>query len=432
MINKNTTKNKNIVKNKKLAPFYKKFELFDETWKDIPKYDCVVKFMLQPTPELLDFHRRTHKARIELNRYVYKELKNGKEVPQQFHNWLKDNNIKNILIKYGFEKSYHQRGIIYGIHDAYKAYIERNDKQCTKRPCNFKEYGAIRIKEKGVVKSINSHIITMTNGNNHSFDVKYRIIKGMKKNKNYVSIDGGNIIPPKNKFDKKEWCLSLRARVPFKWKYVPTSSIGIDINKRKDVSVVFSDSTIINFDDEVLSTLSSIKDINKLINNTDKSGENALSTKERKVARLTWKRLQKKLRSQLLKLSDNILNKIEKNQQLLCLDSVTSGSKNGEFGQLLIKTLEEKARKRQIPFIKVPTPYTSQRCNKCGYTNIANRINKDRSKFICQKCGNVDDADANASKNILCFGEYIWDHGIYDFLEKRGKSQPNVDYYIKL
>ena len=97
MINKNTTKNKNIVKNKKLAPFYKKFELFDETWKDIPKYDCVVKFMLQPTPELLDFHRRTHKARIELNRYIYKELKNGKEVPQQFHNWLKDNNIKNIL-----------------------------------------------------------------------------------------------------------------------------------------------------------------------------------------------------------------------------------------------------------------------------------------------------------------------------------------------
>ena len=52
--------------------------------------------------------------------------------------------------------------------------------------------------------------------------------------------------------------------------------------------------------------------------------------------------------------------------------------------------------------IKVPAPYTSQRCSECGHTEKANR--KTQAEFICLSCSYSGNADHNAALNILAFG----------------------------
>ena len=44
---------------------------------------------------------------------------------------------------------------------------------------------------------------------------------------------------------------------------------------------------------------------------------------------------------------------------------------------------------------KIPAPYTSQECAKCGHTHPDNR--KSQELFVCGSCGNTDNADNNAS-----------------------------------
>ena len=44
---------------------------------------------------------------------------------------------------------------------------------------------------------------------------------------------------------------------------------------------------------------------------------------------------------------------------------------------------------------KIPAPYTSQECASCGHTHPNNR--KEQALFLCDYCGNVDNADRNAS-----------------------------------
>lgn len=60
----------------------------------------------------------------------------------------------------------------------------------------------------------------------------------------------------------------------------------------------------------------------------------------------------------------------------------------------LIKLCEEQG----VLVTLVDNEYNSQRCNKCGWTQKANRKGKN---FKCLNCHHEDDADANASYNIL-------------------------------
>ena len=56
--------------------------------------------------------------------------------------------------------------------------------------------------------------------------------------------------------------------------------------------------------------------------------------------------------------------------------------------------------------LAVPAAHTSQRCNACGYTDAANRVNRDR--FHCQECDHEDDADGNAACNIRDRARGLW------------------------
>ena len=52
-----------------------------------------------------------------------------------------------------------------------------------------------------------------------------------------------------------------------------------------------------------------------------------------------------------------------------------------------------------VPVVKVPAPYTSQKCSECGYVSKDNR--QTQASFVCQECGHTENADINAAKNIL-------------------------------
>ncbi len=52
-----------------------------------------------------------------------------------------------------------------------------------------------------------------------------------------------------------------------------------------------------------------------------------------------------------------------------------------------------------IKITEVNPAYTSQTCSKCGYIDKRNR--KSQEVFICGFCGKKQNADINASKNIL-------------------------------
>lgn len=52
--------------------------------------------------------------------------------------------------------------------------------------------------------------------------------------------------------------------------------------------------------------------------------------------------------------------------------------------------------------VKLNPKYTSQTCNSCGCIDSKNRLSQ--SEFVCTTCGHVDNADVNASKNILSKG----------------------------
>jgi len=50
-------------------------------------------------------------------------------------------------------------------------------------------------------------------------------------------------------------------------------------------------------------------------------------------------------------------------------------------------------------FVQVPPQYTSQKCSACGYVDKENR--KTQESFLCVRCGHKQNADHNASNNIL-------------------------------
>ena len=66
----------------------------------------------------------------------------------------------------------------------------------------------------------------------------------------------------------------------------------------------------------------------------------------------------------------------------------------GEFKEK-VKSLTEKLG---LHFLEINPRNTSRQCNHCGHTAKENR---DKEKFLCVECGNFDDADINAAKNIL-------------------------------
>ena len=70
----------------------------------------------------------------------------------------------------------------------------------------------------------------------------------------------------------------------------------------------------------------------------------------------------------------------------------------GNFKLLLNYKLKERGKHLGL----VNPAYTSQTCNACGAIDKKSRLSQ--TEFVCTSCGNIDNADVNASKNILSKG----------------------------
>jgi hypothetical protein len=408
---------------------FKKYDRYNADWKTNPYYDCVVKFLLKPTPELLEFHRRVHNCRVAVNRYVYKQLVKKQALPKRYSELINEEDypeIIRLLNKYNFILSNHRRGIAYSCYDPYIAYNSRGGgkHKIPKRTANLKEWGAIRFKETGgLIKDLNSKdrkgtIQIVTGGKGKAtkvLETTYEIPKRMMPTKPLIKT-GGNLVPPKNRQDKKRWVLGLRAEKPFKWEYQPTGAFGFDIGQRNDAFIAFSDGTIWDRPGNACEIIANIKELNALIDNHEKVNS---TSKQRKKLRIQWQKTHDLFRDEMSLLVDDIIDMLD--GRLLCIDDVSSGAQSGEFGQAITDMLIEKMSRSGYPYVEVPPYHTSQRCTRCGCIDPDNRPKEDGiyDAFKCVDCGYKANADVNAAQNIALFGQYIWDFGVRAFWKEK-------------
>ena len=71
---------------------------------------------------------------------------------------------------------------------------------------------------------------------------------------------------------------------------------------------------------------------------------------------------------------------------------------NLSYRQVLTR-VEMLCEENRVTFRSVPSYYTSLACSRCNHIEKANRLSQEL--FVCQKCGYSDNADYNASINIL-------------------------------
>ncbi len=70
------------------------------------------------------------------------------------------------------------------------------------------------------------------------------------------------------------------------------------------------------------------------------------------------------------------------------------------WGELKLKT-KAVAAKLGLIVAEVDPKFSSQQCSCCGYISP---LNRDQEKFLCEECGYLDDADVQASSNLLTRG----------------------------
>jgi len=124
-----------------------------------------------------------------------------------------------------------------------------------------------------------------------------------------------------------------------------------------------------------------------------------------------YKKLINKIKSYLKNEINRVINKIILNNKpkKIIVESLnfTSPKLSKKLNRMISnfgkKILEEKLisieEEYEIIITKVNPAYTSQECSNCGYISKKNR--KSQATFICGFCGKKQNADINASKNIL-------------------------------
>ena len=124
-----------------------------------------------------------------------------------------------------------------------------------------------------------------------------------------------------------------------------------------------------------------------------------------------YKKLVNKIKSYLKNEINRTINNIVKNNKpkeiIVERLNFTSPKLSKKLNRMLSnfgkKAIEEKFKslkeRYNIEITEVNPAYTSQTCSKCGYIDKKNR--KSQEVFICGFCGKKQNADINASKNIL-------------------------------
>ena len=120
-----------------------------------------------------------------------------------------------------------------------------------------------------------------------------------------------------------------------------------------------------------------------------------------------------KLHSKIANVRKGFLHKIsfryvKENSLIVCEDlKVSNMIKFGSLSKhiadvswsLFFNQLRYKSKQYEKTFVQINPKYTSQKCNSCGHIAKENRLNQ--ANFHCVSCGQLQNADFNAAKNIL-------------------------------
>ncbi|MAH50968.1 hypothetical protein CMI37_34445 [Candidatus Pacearchaeota archaeon] len=204
--------------------------------------------------------------------------------------------------------------------------------------------------------------------------------------------------------------------------------VGIDINKSPDNWLYFSKKIDGKYN---FPKPKDILEIEEYIRSTQKkiSKDRSIKSKQRSGLRKKWNKAHARHQKMI---SDFIFEKLEKLKTSskssvgIGIDTVGTGQKNGTFGQdKVIVAAQKFCRANGMAHYFVPTPFTSQRCNKCGNVSKQALRKLIKDKYICVKCSHKCHADLNAARNIAAFAKVLQDS---DF-EMTGTL--NLDYKVK-
>lgn len=101
-----------------------------------------------------------------------------------------------------------------------------------------------------------------------------------------------------------------------------------------------------------------------------------------------------KISTEIVNQYDNVIIEDLNISKMLSNKTLSKDISDASWG-LFKQMLEYKCKN----LVKINPAYTSQTCNSCEAVDKKSRISQ--SEFVCTSCGNIDDADLNASKNIL-------------------------------
>ena len=154
-------------------------------------------------------------------------------------------------------------------------------------------------------------------------------------------------------------------------------------------------------------------------------------SRKKKFSR-NWKKQKEKIQkvhSKIVRIRHDYLhkttNEISKNHAVVILEDlkISNMSKKAKENNVKAKSglnksildqgwyefrrqLEYKLKWRGGELFLVNPQYTSQKCSKCGHVHADNRTSQ--AEFECVKCGHSENADINASRNILVAGHAMF------------------------
>lgn len=185
--------------------------------------------------------------------------------------------------------------------------------------------------------------------------------------------------------------------------------VGIDINSKHNLFQCSNGDTI-DYDRKLVETLS--KELLKIDECKKRNKDYEVGKRRSHKIKHLERELHSKIREEIVKLckrfnSQGIDHAIFENltgfeEKCFCKDE-NDLNYNRRIKLLKLSSLKDEfehiARKYVIAVSLVHSCYTSQTCPKCGCIDSENR--KNQEEFECIECGNKQNADFNASENIL-------------------------------
>ena len=205
--------------------------------------------------------------------------------------------------------------------------------------------------------------------------------------------------------------------------------VGLDINKNNKNWIFFSEKIDGKYGfakpEDIVEMETYIRKIQKSITK-DKS----INSKQRKGLRKKWKKAHAKHKRMVTAFVNEKLEKLKAKYPSLGIgiDTVGTGQSNGTFGQdKIIGAAQSFCKQNSMVHYFVPTPFTSQRCNKCGNVSKLARC-KVTNIYRCT-CGNTLHADLVAAKNIAAFAKELQDVG-FDMVGTLNKEYKVKSWHV--